>query len=201
MYSSASQSNLNPISTLYELSKNYKSIWQLEEDDNHQSKLTNGKSSSLVSRSSIQFSNCVLGMDDDERPVKELGQQQLINETTKTKPTLRTATTVTNNGGLTLPRPTSNLNIKTKTSSSISTTSTSSSMSNTSNRPRSRTPTSSCSSLLNDQQQSYLKPTLASVNREVSNQIGSKAANLSTSSSTQYLPINTQSFQKKRTIF
>lgn len=219
LYSSASQTNLNPIGTLYEMSKNYKSIRQLEEDDNQNKLTTNSKSSGLVSRSSIQLSNCAAGgindddEDDDDKPVKEkLCQQQqpqtLINSS-KTKPTLRSATTVTNSSVMTLPRPASNLSIKTKTTlSSVSTASSTGSTASTgsmssSSRARSRTPTSTCSSLLNEQQQqqSYRQPTVASVNREVSNQMGNKAANLSTSSSTQYLPINTQSFQKKRTIF
>ncbi len=176
---SSSATNLNPIGTLYEMSKNYKSIRQVEEDN-----INNKKPSILISRSS----NCI-----DETPIKLDAEKQ-------GKPTLRSATTVinssNNNGLLNYSRPSSSLSIKTnnsKTGSSIS-----SSSSTTSSRARSRTPTSTCSSLLNDQQQSYRQSTVSSSSKAAATAV---STNLSSTSSTQYLPINTQSFQKKRTIF
>ena len=178
---SSSASNLNPIGTLYEMSKNYKSIRQLEEDD---------KKSILISRSSTQLSNCV-----DETPIKL--------DAEKIKPTLRSATSVINNHVLlNLPRPVSNLSSKSSTNKSSSI---SSASSTTSSRARSRTPTSTCSSLLNEQQ-SYRQATVSSSKKSLTgssteNLSSNNKANLSTTSSTQYLPINTQSFQKKRTIF
>ena len=158
---------------------NLQSIRQVEEDN-----INNKKPSILISRSS----NCI-----DETPIKLDAEKQ-------GKPTLRSANTVinssNNNGLLNYSRPSSSLSIKTnnsKTGSSIS-----SSSSTTSSRARSRTPTSTCSSLLNDQQQSYRQSTVSSSSKAAAAAV---STNLSSTSSTQYLPINTQSFQKKRTIF